>query len=117
MAFDGHIKTWADGLSFANAFSHPHVHLRNVERKSRRDRGWNPAMALRYRETEGALAIVPADPSQATYTQVSEFTWRLVLTAVISKSGSARKAGMSASRPQPLRTFAPMMPTRILTAC
>jgi hypothetical protein len=27
--FDGHIKVWAYGLSFANAFSHPHVQLRN----------------------------------------------------------------------------------------
>jgi hypothetical protein len=38
-----------------------------------------------------------------------------LLTAVISNSGSALKAGMWASRPQPLRTFAPMMPTRILS--
>jgi len=39
---DGHIEVWTDGLSFANAFSHPHEQLRNVERKPRRDRGWNP---------------------------------------------------------------------------
>jgi hypothetical protein len=25
VALDGHIKVWADGLSFANAFSHPRV--------------------------------------------------------------------------------------------
>jgi hypothetical protein len=25
VAFDGYIKVWAQGLSFANAFSHPHV--------------------------------------------------------------------------------------------
>src|SRR5258708_29811994 len=50
VAFDGHIKVWAHWLSFANAFSHPHVQLRNVERKPRRDRGWNPAIALRHRE-------------------------------------------------------------------
>ena len=39
----------------------------------------------------------------------------LVLTAVISNSGSALKAGMWASRPQPLRILAPMMPTRIFS--
>jgi hypothetical protein len=50
VAFDGHIKVWADRLSFANGFSHPHVELRNVERKPRRDRRRNPAIALRYRE-------------------------------------------------------------------
>ena len=50
MAFDGHIEVGANGLFFANAFSHPHVQLRNVERKPCRDRGWNPAIALRYRE-------------------------------------------------------------------
>jgi hypothetical protein len=33
VAFDGHIKIWADGLSFANAFSYPRVQLRYVERK------------------------------------------------------------------------------------
>jgi hypothetical protein len=38
VAFDGHIEVGAGGLSFANAFSHPHVQLRNVERKPRRDR-------------------------------------------------------------------------------
>ena len=56
MAFHGHIKVRADGLSFANAFSHPHVQLRNVERKPRRDRGWNPAIALRYREIRQRFA-------------------------------------------------------------
>src|SRR5258706_13831830 len=56
VAFDGHIKVWADGLSFANAFSHPHVQLRNVERKPRRDRGWKPAIALRYREIHQRIA-------------------------------------------------------------
>ncbi len=56
VAFDGHIEVWADGLSFANAFSHPHVQLRNVERKPRRDRGWNPAIALRYREIRQRFA-------------------------------------------------------------
>ena len=56
MAFDGHIEVWAGGLSFANAFSHPHVQLRNVERKPRRDRGWNPAIALRYREIRQRFA-------------------------------------------------------------
>src|ERR1700730_10604592 len=56
VAFDGHIKVWADGLSFANAFSHPHVELRNVERKPRRDRRWNPAIAIRYREIRKRFA-------------------------------------------------------------
>jgi hypothetical protein len=42
VAFDGYIEVGADGLSFANAFSHPHVQLRNVERKPRRDR-WSRA--------------------------------------------------------------------------
>src|ERR1700722_18202516 len=56
VAFDGHIEVWADGLSFANAFSHPHVQLRNVERKPRRDRGWNSAIALRYREIRQRFA-------------------------------------------------------------
>jgi hypothetical protein len=56
VAFDGHIRVWADGLSFANAFSHPHVQLRNVARKSRRDGGWNPAIALRYREIRQRFA-------------------------------------------------------------
>jgi hypothetical protein len=50
MSVDGHIKVRAEGSSFANAFSHPHVQLRNVERKPRRDRGWNPTIAIRYRE-------------------------------------------------------------------
>jgi hypothetical protein len=31
VAFDGHIEFWADGFSFANAFSHPHVQLRNMK--------------------------------------------------------------------------------------
>src|SRR5260370_40196019 len=39
VAFDGQIEFWADGLSFANAFSHPHVQLRNVERKPCQDPG------------------------------------------------------------------------------
>src|ERR1700738_4513794 len=56
VAFDGHIKVWADGLSFANAFSHPHVQLRNVERKPRRDCRWNPAIALRYQEIRQRFA-------------------------------------------------------------
>ena len=56
VAFDGHVKVWADGLSFANALSHPPVQLRNVERKPRRDRGWNPAIALRYREIRQQFA-------------------------------------------------------------
>ena len=50
VASDGHIKVWTDGLSFANAFSHPHVQLRNVEGRPRRDRRWNPAIDLRYSE-------------------------------------------------------------------
>jgi hypothetical protein len=37
-------KPWtevgADGLSFANAFSHPHEQLRNVEGGPGRHRGW-----------------------------------------------------------------------------
>ena len=33
VAFDGHTEVWADRPSFANAFSHPYVQLRNVERK------------------------------------------------------------------------------------
>jgi hypothetical protein len=56
VAFDGHIKVWAGGLSLANAFSHPHVQLGNVERKPRRDRGWNPAIALRDREIRQRFA-------------------------------------------------------------
>jgi hypothetical protein len=56
VAFDGQIEVWAHGFSFANAFSLPRVHLRNVERKSRRDRGWNPAIALRYREVRQRFA-------------------------------------------------------------
>ena len=31
LAFDGHIKVWAERLSFANAFSHPYVQLGDVE--------------------------------------------------------------------------------------
>jgi hypothetical protein len=50
VGFDRHIEVWADGLSPANAFSHPRVQLGNVERQPRRDRRWNPAIALRYRE-------------------------------------------------------------------
>src|SRR5580704_3051807 len=50
VAIDSHIEVWADGLSFANAFSHPPVQLRYVERKPCRDGGWDPAIALRYRE-------------------------------------------------------------------
>src|SRR6267378_7964166 len=56
VAFDGHIKVWAGGLSFANAFSHRHVELGNVERKPLRDRRWNPAIALRHREIRERLA-------------------------------------------------------------
>src|ERR1700730_10431185 len=56
VAFDGQIEVWADGPSFANPFSHPHVQLRNVERKPRRDRGWNPAIALRYRKIRPRFA-------------------------------------------------------------
>jgi hypothetical protein len=56
VVFDGHIEVWARWLSFANAFSHPHQQLRNVERKPRRDRGWNPAIALRYREIRQRFA-------------------------------------------------------------
>src|ERR1700693_2313775 len=56
VAFDGHIEVWADGLSFANAFSHPHEQLRNVEKKPRRDRGWYPAIALRYRQIRQRFA-------------------------------------------------------------
>ena len=56
VAFDGHIEVWAGGLSFANALSHPQVQLRNVERKPGRDRGRNPAIALRYREIRQRFA-------------------------------------------------------------
>ena len=56
VAFDSQIKVWADGLAFANAFSHAHVQLRNVERKPRRDCGWNPAIALRNREIRQRFA-------------------------------------------------------------
>ena len=56
VAFDGHIEVRAHGLSFANTFSHPLVQLRNIERKPRRDRGWNPAIALRYREIRQRFA-------------------------------------------------------------
>src|SRR5580700_9151414 len=56
VASDGHIKVWADGLSFANAFSHPPVELRNVERQPRRDRRWNPAIALRDSELRQGFA-------------------------------------------------------------
>jgi hypothetical protein len=56
VAFDGQIEIWAHGFSFANAFSHPHVQLRNVERKPCRDRGRNPAIALRYREIRQRFA-------------------------------------------------------------
>jgi hypothetical protein len=45
----------------------------------------------------------------------SAVSWRLVLTAVIWNSGSALKAGMCASRAQPLRILAPMMPIRIFS--
>jgi hypothetical protein len=58
VAFDGQLKVGADGLSFANAFSHPHVQLRNVERKPRGDRRWNPAIALRYREIRQRFALL-----------------------------------------------------------
>src|SRR5579863_9960743 len=56
VAMDGHIEVWADGLSFANAFSHPRVQLRYVERKPCRDRRWNPAITLRYREIRERFA-------------------------------------------------------------
>jgi DNA-binding HxlR family transcriptional regulator len=46
VAFDGLIKVWADELSCANALSHPHVQLRNVLRKPRRDRGGNRVLEL-----------------------------------------------------------------------
>jgi hypothetical protein len=58
VAPDGHIEVWVDGLSFANAFSHLHVQLPNVERKPRRDRGWKPGIALRYREIRQRLAAL-----------------------------------------------------------
>jgi len=50
VAFDGHIEVWADGLSFANTFCHPHVQLGNVERNPRRDGSFNTAIARRYGE-------------------------------------------------------------------
>src|SRR6267378_6276348 len=56
VAFDGQIEVWAGGLSFANAFGHPPVQLRNVERKPRRDRERNPAIALRYLEIRQRFA-------------------------------------------------------------
>src|SRR6267378_176549 len=56
VAFDGHIEVWADGPSFANAFSHPHVQLRNIAGRPRRDRGWNPTIALRYRDIRQRFA-------------------------------------------------------------
>src|SRR3979490_812329 len=64
MAFDGRIKVWADGLSFANAFSHPHVQLGNVERQPGRDCGGNPAIALRYREIRQRVARLPTAHSE-----------------------------------------------------
>ncbi len=57
VAFDGHIEVGADWLSFANAFSHPYEELRNVEGRLRRHRGWNRAIALRYREIRQRFAI------------------------------------------------------------
>jgi hypothetical protein len=56
VAFDGHIEVGAHGLSFANAFSHPYEELRNVEGRPRRHLGWNPAIALRYREIRQRFA-------------------------------------------------------------
>ena len=35
MTFNGHIEVGADGFSFANAFSHPHEELSNVEGRPR----------------------------------------------------------------------------------
>ena len=64
VAFDGHIEVWAHGLSFANAFSHPHVQLRDVEGEPRRDRGWNPAIALGYREIRERFARLPTAHSE-----------------------------------------------------
>jgi len=64
VAFDSQIKVWADGLSLPNAFSHPHVQLRNVERKPRRDRGWHPAIALRYREIRQRFARLRTEHSE-----------------------------------------------------
>src|SRR6202795_3080200 len=74
VAFDGQIEIWAHGFSFANAFSHPHVHLRNVERKSRRDRGWNPAIALRYREVCQRFARLRTAHSELGDLYVSRLT-------------------------------------------
>jgi hypothetical protein len=64
VTFDGQIEVWAHGFSFANAFSHPHVQLRNVERKPCRDRGRNPAIALRYREVRQRFARLRAVHSE-----------------------------------------------------
>ncbi len=58
VAFDGHIEVWADGLSFENAFSHPHVQLCNVERKAGWYPGWNPAIAFPCREIRQRFARV-----------------------------------------------------------
>jgi hypothetical protein len=56
VAFDGHFEVGADGIPFANAFSHPYGELRNVEGRPRRHRGWNPAITLRYREIRQRFA-------------------------------------------------------------
>jgi hypothetical protein len=64
VAVDGHIEVGADGLSFANAFSHPYKELRNVEGRPRRHRGWNPAIALRYREIRQRCAPLRAAHSE-----------------------------------------------------
>jgi len=46
LAFDGHIKVWAERLSFANAFSHPYVQLGDVE-----------TTPCRFLETDGTLSL------------------------------------------------------------
>ena len=72
VAVDGHFEVGADGLSFANAFSHPHEQLRNVEGRPHRYREWNPAIALRIERSASGLPLcAPRTVNSDTCTLIS----------------------------------------------
>jgi hypothetical protein len=63
VAFDGHIEVWVDGLSLANAFSHPQVQLGNVERKPSGTAGRTQRQLSGIERSAGGLLAEPQSSS------------------------------------------------------
>jgi hypothetical protein len=114
VAFEGHIKVWGDELSFANAFSHPHAGIQSdhpqlmVKRHPHADRDEVHVGMLDH--------FVRVGKSVGNPEMLRRFVCGFLAARADRGDLELRKRAQRrnvASRPQPLRILAPMMPTRI----